>query len=218
MTWDDMKFWQSGEWQVIQENLDDLDKKKKRYNPARHLMFAALDATPLKDTRVMIMGQDPYPSHELCTGLAFSIPKGVEKFPPTLENIFKEYQSDLGLPPPSHGNLEYWASQGVLLWNSVPSCDDGKPGSHSHWPEWDYLTKEIVELLSEKGIVFVLLGAWARKYKQFIEEDGSYVIETSHPSPLGVRAKNNPFFGSRIFSRTNDYLNQLKLGPIDWRL
>lgn len=218
--WDDLPFWQSGEWQVIQERLDDLDKSRTLYNPDRSLLFAALDACSYSDCRVCIIGQDPYPDHDMATGLAFSLPKSTKKYPPSLQNILKEYQDDLGLPLPDSGDLSLWTQQGVLLWNAIPSCEDGKPGSHRNWPEWDYLTQQIVEALSYKGIVFCLWGGFARAYVKYIDRDANEIIESAHPSPLSVLNKNarNPFFGSRPFSTINDKLVAMKLGTIEWRL
>lgn len=218
-TWDDLPFWSSGEWQVIQERLEDLKKAKVVYNPSAELMFSALDQCPLDKTVLMIMGQDPYPDHEFATGLAFSIPKRFTKYPVTLQNIFREYQEDLGYrTSPSSGDLSSWASQGVLLWNAIPSCEEGKPGSHKHWFEWDDLTKQIVETLSKKGVVFGLLGSFARKYASFIDEEGNEIVETSHPSPRGNLNSNTPFNGSRFFSTCNDRLCKLGLTSIEWKL
>lgn len=219
--WDDLPFWHSGEWQVIQERLDDLEKAKRSYSPRRELLFSALDACPYSDVRACIMGQDPYPDPGHATGLAFSVPRKLDKLPLTLQNILKEYQHDLGYDdPPKHGDLSTWAKQGVLLWNAVPSCEAGKPGSHRPWCEWDMLTQQIVEALSDKGIVFGLLGGYARAYKKFIDMDCNEVVETAHPSPLAVNNKKStdPFMGSRFFSTINAKLCGLKLEPVEWRL
>lgn len=219
-TWDDLPFWQSGEWQVIQERLDDMDGKGELYNPKRELLFAALDATPYLSTRVCILGQDPYPEHDLATGLAFSVPKGSKKHPPTLQNILKEYKDDLGIDEPASGDLSVWAEQGVLLWNAIPTCRDGKASSHRYWNEWDYLTQEIIEALSNKGIVFCLWGSLARSYVKYIDRDANEIIESAHPSPLAAMQKNpsNPFFGSRPFSTINIKMKEMHLGTIEWRL
>lgn len=216
--WDDLDFWFTGEWQVIQERLEDMEKAKTVYNPKRELMFAALDATPYDKTTLMIMGQDPYPDHDLATGLAFSIPKKYVKYPPTLQNFLREYQEDLHLSAPSTGDLSSWTSQGVLLWNAIPSCEEGKPGSHRSWVEWDTLTQEIVEALSEKGICFLLLGGLARSYEKFIDNDANMVVVSGHPSPRGSLNAKTPFAGSRVFSTCNAKLRELKLPAIDWRL
>lgn len=213
MNWDELDYWNTGEWQVVQEKLDDLDKAKIAYNPARESLFAALDALSFEKVTVAIIGQDPYPKSIHATGVAFSIPEGIKDYPPTLKNIFQELQNDLTYPDPKSGNLNKWVKQGVLLWNVFPSCEEGKPGSH-HWDEWLPLTQEIVTKLDKQScVVFVLLGAEARKFSKYIEN--SDVIETSHPSPLGA---NKGFFGSRIFSTVNAKLAEAGMNTVDWSL
>ena len=216
--WDQMAFWETGEWQVVQENLEDLQRKKVPFNPDRENLFAALDATPFDKCKVMWCGQDPYPSSLYATGLAFSIPKMIKTFPVTLQIIFEEYQKDLGLPSPRCGDLSPWADQGILLWNVIPSCLAGKSLSHD-WIEWRYLTNEIIEKLAAKGIVFVFSGNVAQEFYHLVKNaTNCRVIKTSHPSPRGVQFGKNPFIGSRIFSTINSKLNELKLGSIEWRL
>lgn len=225
-TWDELSFWTSGEWQVIQERLDDLDLEVKkgndnaRYNPQREDLFAALDAAPVGEVKVAIFGQDPYPEPKYCTGVAFSIPEGFKQkdFPASLKNIFKEYSDDLHLTAPTTGDLTSWCNQGVLLWNVFPTCKINAPGSHHNWVEWEDLSREIVQTLNLAGVVFVFLGAWARNFEKYVDHDKNKVIATSHPSPLGVSAGKNPFSGSRLFSRINDYLIQLGNEPINWKL
>lgn len=225
MTWDDFDFWRSGEWQVITENLDDLDAQGRLYNPSRNAIFTALDAVKFEDIRACIIGQDPYPDRNHATGLAFSIPNSVREYPPTLLNVLSEYQSDLHYPAPRSGNLESWCKQGVLLWNCFPVCRTGDPGS-LRWPEWDTLNREIlVRLLdrSEEGksrpMVVVLLGSHSRKLRVHIPSDKlSLVIETSHPSPRGNINSKTPFLGSRVFTRVNALLCEQGAQPIDWRL
>lgn len=214
--WPHLNFWNSGEWQVVEERLNDLDKRRVAYSPGKAKLFAALDETPMDNVRVAIIGQDPYPQLRFATGVAFSIPADLKEYPSSLVNIFTEYSNDLHYPYPSTGCLDQWCRRGVLLWNAVPSCLAGKPGSQ-RWSEWDFLTKEIVEKLNEKGIVFIFLGAIAREFKKYTD-DRSAVIEASHPSPLGVLSKKTPFFGSRIFTTANIKLVEQGLAPIDWRL
>ena len=222
--WRDLVWWQSGEKQVVDERLKDLTKAKVTYHPAKADIYAALDATPYDKVRVCIIGQDPYPgspppwlnisSTRYATGLAFSIPRDIpaSSWPPTLRNIFDEYVSDLQYPMPKHGDLAWWARNGVLLWNTFPTCEDKKAGSH-HWDEYEYLTKEIVLELDKKPIVFILLGSKARSLTKYVTN--SKIIETSHPSPLGV---DKGFRGSRIFSTANGYLCDLGLETIPWKL
>lgn len=219
MSWP-LRFFGSGEEQVVLENLSDLRKAHKTHNPDRKDLYAAFKLTPFNSVKVVIMGQDPYPSHKQATGLAFSIPEDMKEIPPTLQNIFKEYCEDLHYPFPSNGSLTKWASEGVFLWNATPTCEAGKASSHSHWPEWKVLTQEIVETLSPSGVVFVFLGGKAQWFTKFVNQEVSHVIELAHPSPLGKLNPNakHPFHGSRLFSTINDRLNQLGRGPVNWRL
>lgn len=223
MTWEDLRFWESGEWQAIEERLDGLDRKGISYNPKRENIFAAIDAIRFDDVKVCILGQDPYPQAEFATGIAFSIPRNSTHKPPTLVNILREYKHDLHYDGFPVGDLTPWCKQGVLLWNAIPTCYTGKPASHRDW-EWSYLTEEIVNRLSENSIIFVSLGGLAR---QFIENlnlsDDPYmcrniVLSYSHPSPLGAHKGHNPFLGSRLFSTINDKLRQQGKSIIDWRL
>lgn len=217
--WKDLKYWQTGEWQVIDERLKELKKKGRVVNPTRDKLFAALDLCPFDTCRLCILGQDPYPNSEMATGLAFSVPKEIKKLPPSLQNILQVYQDDLHLPHPGHGDLTAWAEQGVLLWNAIPSCEEGHAASHKDWFEWDYLTQEIIEQLSAKGIVFGLFGGFARKFKKYINEESNAVIETAHPSPLAeMKASDNAFSKSRFFSTANAELIRLGKEPINWRL
>lgn len=214
-----LNYWQTGEWQVVNERLKDMEKAGVVFNPSRSSLFRALSTTSLGETKVAILGQDPYPDSRYATGLAFSIPAeiGADSFPPTLRTIFDEYTADLGYPTPSHGSLLRWAEQGVLLWNTIPSCQAGKSLSHD-WDEYSYLTKEIVQKLSEKGIVFAFLGAIAKRYLEEVDLTKNEVILTSHPSPRGIKFSKTPFEGSRLFSTINDKLISQGLTPIDWKL
>ncbi len=218
-TWYQMKFWESGEWQKIQEDLDVLDQKKVLYCPGYDRLFAALDAVSYNETKCAIIGQDPYPSIEHATGIAFDVPRSCSTVPATLANIFTEYCADLHYPYPKTGSLLPWTTQGVLLWNAIPTCLVNRPGSHHSWTEWFWLTKEIVEVLDKKGIVLVFLGGIARSYAQYATSGCSRVLEYTHPSPRGQMKKGgHRFLGSRMFTTINDKLNELKLGVIDWRL
>lgn len=214
MTWDDLTFWNSGEWDVVQENLALLKKQKVIVNPTSENMFNALDETPFDKVKVIIVGQDPYPDHLKATGFAFSIPKG-ESMPASLVNIFKELEGDLRYPFPKSGDLMPWVKQGVLLWNALPTCEQGKPLSHN-WPEWHLLTQQIIEALDKKKCVFVFVGGFAREFAKFVFNNP--VFEVAHPSPRAMISAKKPFIGSRFFSTINDKLNSLKLGPVDWRL
>lgn len=218
-TWDDLAFWDSGEWQVIDERLYDLKEEGKWICPHRSDMFKALDEVPYDKVKVCIMGQDPYPNPKYATGVAFEVPYTIPEgdFPPTLVNIFNEYVSDLHYPAPSRGDLGKWCSEGVLLWNATPSCEYGKPLAHE-WLEWEFLTKEIVEKLDAKNnMVFALLGAKARAFEKYAGPE-SIVIGTSHPSPLAASKGHSPFLGSRIFTTINSKLFDQGVPPINWRL
>lgn len=210
--WNHLDYWNSGEWQVVDERLREISGQ---WCPGRHNLFAVLNLPGCfpDRVRVMVIGQDPYPQKRYATGIAFSIPREERQFPPTLINIFQEYQDDLNYPCPSTGDLRKWTQQGVLLWNAYPSVEAGKPGSH-HWDEWTYLTKELVERLSEKDVVFILLGKSARQFSPYCSKP-ELVIETSHPSPMGAK---QGFLGSRVFSRANDLLREKGVEEIDWRL
>lgn len=217
--WDDMVFWNSGEHQVVQEHLNDLRKARKVFNPSQENLYAALDAVPFDKVKVAIIGQDPYPDHHLSTGIAFDIPSGVKIFPPTLENLFREYCDDLQHPFPKSGSLKKWCDEGVLLWNVIPSCEAGKPKSHYGWIEWGFLNREIFRNLSERGIVFAFLGGVAREYVKFVDDKTNVILETSHPSPRGNLNSRVPFLGSRLFSTINDKLvNTMNMTAINWKL
>ena len=209
--WSELKFFHTGEFQVIDERLNECPP----WCPGPHALFKSLDLS-FADTKVVLMGQDPYPNPRYATGLAYNIPDNISDWPPTLINIIREYKSDLHYPHPKTGSLEKWSKEGVLLWNCIPSCEIGKPLSHD-WEEWKPLTEEIVRLLDARGgVVFVMTGAKSREYTKYISQ--SPIIETSHPSPRGSLAGNHPFLGSRIFSRTNALLTSIGVKPIDWKL
>lgn len=215
--WNDLTYWDSGEWQVVQEKLEDLEKKRIIYNPERQNLFNALDACPYDKVKVAIFGQDPYPEGKYATGIAFSIPKASKTMPPTLVNLLKEYNTDTGLDVPTSGNLEKWCDRGVLLWNVVPSCTAGSSLSHN-WDEWKLLTNEIIKKLSERTVVMVFLGGTARNFVKEANEQMVEILEASHPSPRASNASNNPFFGSRVFTTANLKLAEWGIDTIDWKL
>lgn len=215
--WGDMKYWESGECQVVEEMLKDLDDRCIAWNPGHKNLYAALKAVPFKDVRVCIMGQDPYPESKYATGLAFSIPKEVHPFPGSLNTLFRELSRDLHCDTPTKGDLTLWCDQGVLLWNAVPVCITNQSLSNDI-PEWRLLSEEIVRSLSSQGIVYALLGGKARSFASLINPEDNVIIETSHPSPRASKASFNPFLGSRIFSRINAALNTLGRKTIEWEL
>jgi len=217
--WPELKWWNSGERQVVEERLDDFKRTGSIYNPEHSQLYRALSATPEADVRVAILGQDPYPAHDMATGVAFSVPRVVLQpaFPQTLRIIFDEYRSDLGYDIPSHGELTRWTSRGVLLWNAIPACLSGKSLS-CDWDEWSYLTGEIIDRLSTRGVVFALLGGVAGRFESRIDLRRNRCIRVSHPSPRGIRSSKSPFTGSRLFSTINARLVELEKEPIDWEL
>lgn len=218
-----LKYWESGEFQVVRERLTDMDKKGIHYNPSRKDLFKALTLVPFEKVRVAILGQDPYPQSRFATGVAFSIPEtsSHSEWPPTLQVMMQEYQDDLHYPLPKSGDLSLWCDRGVLLWNVIPSCEVGKSKSHD-WDEWSLLTIEILEkLASTERVVFAFIGSTARSYLRYLPEDDqrANAICVAHPSPRGINLRHGKaFLGSRLFSNINGKLTAQGLDPIDWRL
>ena len=184
------------------------------YPPADDI-FNAFHFTPLRKVKVVILGQDPYHNEHQAHGLCFSVQPG-EEVPPSLVNIYKELKSDLGISPAPHGCLESWAKQGVLLLNSVLTVRAHLANSHKNCG-WQIFTDDIIKKLNERDtpIVFILWGANARSKKQYITNPIHYVIESAHPSPLSAY---NGFFGSKPFSRTNEFLEKNGIAPIEWEI
>lgn len=187
----------------------------KNIYPDNSDIFRALEACPYEKVKVVILGQDPYHGKGQAHGLCFSVQKGV-KIPPSLVNIYKELQSDVGVTPPEHGHLIEWAQEGVLLLNNVLTVEDGKAGSH-HGKGWEQFTDRIVEILNEKkeNLVFILWGSPAQKKAAKVDSSRHCLIKSVHPSPL---SSYRGFFGSKPFSKTNDYLKSRGLAPINWKL
>jgi uracil-DNA glycosylase len=183
--------------------------------PPAEDVFNSLHLTSYADTRVVILGQDPYHGAGQAHGLCFSVRRGV-KPPPSLVNIFTELRTDVGATPPPHGNLESWARQGVLLLNTCLTVRAGQAASH-HGKGWETFTDEVLRVVDGKDsrVVFVLWGAPARKKKSLVRAGHHVVVESAHPSPLSAH---NGFFGSRPFSRTNEALVQAGVSPIEWQL
>lgn len=181
--------------------------------PPKGYIFNALKLTPFSDVRVVIMGQDPYHGEGEAHGLSFSVQKGI-KVPPSLQNIYKELYSDLGIPPRSDGDLTGWAKEGVLLLNAVLTVEKDKPASHRNLG-WERLTDYIINLVNEKDtpVVFILWGNFAKEKAKFITNPIHCVITSPHPSPFSARYG---FFGSKPFSRTNEFLKSKNLKEIDW--
>jgi len=182
------------------------------YPPGKQ-MFAALNSVPFDKVKVVILGQDPYHGPGQAHGLCFSVPDGLV-LPPSLKNIYKELQNDLGITPKTNGNLTAWAEQGVLLLNSVLSVEAGQAGSHQG-KGWEQFTDKIISLLNEekKQLVFLLWGSYAHKKGAVIDEKNHYVLKAVHPSPLSVH---RGFLGCRHFSKTNLYLLEQGFSEINW--
>lgn len=187
--------------------------KEKTVFPPKTKILKALTTTDYNDVKVVILGQDPYHGVGEANGLAFSVSDGI-KLPPSLRNIYKELHYDLGIPISNNGNLECWAKEGVLLLNAVLTVEKDKPASHKN-VGWETFTDTIIQKLNEKEtpIVFILWGAFARSKKKYITNPKHLVIESPHPSPFSA---SYGFFGSKPFSRTNNFLIQNHITPIDW--
>ena len=201
-------------WHELQRFVADERRNGPVFPPADDV-FTALHLTPYADVKVVILGQDPYHGAGQAHGLCFSVRRGVT-IPPSLRNVYQELRNDLGVPTPSHGNLEDWARRGVLLLNTTLTVRSGQAASHQG-KGWERFTDRVISTVNAKTerVVFLLWGAPSRKKKSLVDTSRHTVIESAHPSPLSAH---NGFFGSRPFSRTNDALRQAGREPIDWRL
>ena len=184
------------------------------YPPSKNI-FNAFNSTPLDQVKVVILGQDPYHGPNQAHGLCFSVQPGVPA-PPSLQNMFKELNRDLGIPIPPHGCLQSWTDQGVLLLNATLTVEQGRAGSHQG-KGWETFTDKAIQLVNEQcqGVVFLLWGSYAQKKSAFIDSRTHLILKAPHPSPLSAH---RGFIGCGHFSKTNQYLQQLKKSPIDWRL
>lgn len=191
------------------------EKKKNTVYPPGSLIFNAFNHTSFYKVKVVILGQDPYHGPRQAHGLCFSVPKGIPA-PPSLVNIFKELYNDLGVEIPSHGNLEKWADQGVLLLNATLTVRANQAGSHQG-KGWENFTDTVIKKISEKrtGVVFLLWGRYAQAKQSLIDSSKHYVLKAAHPSPFSAY---NGFMGCKHFSQTNDILEKQGLTKIDWNL
>jgi len=191
-------------------------KADKIIYPPSSLIFNALNTTPLANVKVVILGQDPYHGPNQAHGLSFSVQKGVA-IPPSLRNIFHELNTDLGVVKPIHGDLTRWAEQGVLLLNAVLTVEAGQPTSHQK-RGWEDFTDHVIDVLNEQcdHVVFILWGAYAQRKGQRIDQNKHLVLKAAHPSPLA--ANRGGFFGCKVFSKSNNYLKQNGIEPINWQL
>ena len=195
-----------------------LQKEKERGKiiyPPGSLWFNALNSTPFEKVKVVILGQDPYHGPNQAHGLCFSVQKGVP-FPPSLQNIFKEIRIDLGLPIPTHGCLQYWADQGVLLLNAVLTVEQGNAASHQG-KGWEQFTDAIVNALNARRehLVFLLWGSYAQKKGAIIDAHKHHILQSAHPSPLSAH---RGFLGNKHFSKANAYLKSTGQTEIDWKI
>ncbi|WP_047861624.1 uracil-DNA glycosylase [Archangium gephyra] len=191
------------------------ERREHTVYPSEEDLFSAFRLTPYENVKVLLLGQDPYHGPGQAHGLAFSVQPGV-KPPPSLVNIFKELQSDVGAPKPGDGSLVPWAEQGVLLLNAVLTVRQGEPNSHAGHG-WEHFTDAVIQKVSEKpeAVVFILWGSYAQKKKALIDTSRHLVLEAVHPSPLSAK---KGFFGSKPFSGVNKALKKAGREPIDWEL
>ena len=215
-SWDEKLkvIWDSPGFKKFYNGILDLYDKKTIF-PEKDNIFNALKLTDYNNVKVVIMGQDPYHGVGEAHGLSFSVQKGI-KLPPSLKNIYKELYDDLGIKPNEYGDLTKWAKEGVLLLNSVLTVKKDMPASHKNIG-WEPLTDYIIKKLNTKNepVVFILWGNFARSKKEFITNSKHLIIESAHPSPFSA---NHGFFGSKPFSKTNNYLIKNNIQPIDWTL
>jgi len=208
--------WQEPYMQALQAFLDKETQEGKVILPPKNLIFRALECTPLNEVKVVILGQDPYPTVGHGHGLCFSVQPMVKPLPKSLQNINKELFTDLGIDNSHTGYLEPWAKQGVLLINAVLTVVEGNANAHKG-KGWEMFTDKIIELVNDKceNVVFILWGAYAQKKGQYIDAAKHLVLNDPHPSPLSAY---RGFFGSKPFSKSNAYLVRHGKEPIEWKL
>lgn len=199
----------------LMDFLDSEEEAKKEIYPPREEIFSAFNLTPFDKVKVIIIGQDPYHGPGQAHGLSFSVKAGV-KIPPSLVNIYKELYSDIGMEIPNHGYLGNWASQGVLMLNSVLTVERGKAGSHQK-KGWEIFTDQVIDILNndKENLVFILWGKPAQKKGARIDRKKHLVLESVHPSPLSAY---RGFFGGKYFSKTNSYLISKNIKKINWNI
>ena len=202
-------------FQNIVQHLKTEKQAKKVIYPEGKNIFNAFEATPFNKVKVVLLGQDPYHNPKQAMGLSFSVPDGL-KLPPSLQNIFKELQKDIGLPIPKTGNLMPWAAQGVLLLNAVLTVRENEPASHAKIG-WTNFTDAVIHTINEQlfGVVFVLWGRYAQEKESLINSAKHLILKAAHPSPFSA---DKGFFGCKHFSKINNYLVSVGKEPIDWKI
>ncbi|MDF1796198.1 MAG: uracil-DNA glycosylase [Coxiellaceae bacterium] len=217
VTWDSVLHEEKQQpyYQSTLEQLNQAYTQGKTVYPAKDDIFNAFELTPYQNVKMVIIGQDPYHGPDQAHGLSFSVKHGVA-VPPSLKNIYKELHTDTGFVIPSHGNLETWAKQGVLLLNATLTVEAGKPQSHAKFG-WQTFTDNVIKLLNDypEPLVFLLWGASAQRKGQVIDTDRHHVLKSVHPSPLSAY---RGFLGCKHFSKTNEILRSLGREPIEWQV
>lgn len=210
--WTDLEFFQSKTFRKILRFLREAQEAGEIILPDRDNWFRALIETPFEEVKVVILGQDPYPTPHHPIGLAFAVRADIQPLPKSLINIFRELKDDTGTCP-ENGDLTRWAEQGVLLLNTSLTVRAGNPGSHSSIG-WSALTRDVIEALTRRpNVVYILWGRHAQQYEVFIDKSNNLVIKSTHPSPLSA---SRGFFGSKPFSKTNKYLEEHNIEQIRW--
>lgn len=206
--------WQHPRYRQLEVFVDGQYSRHECY-PPKERIFEAFRLCPLQDTKVVVLGQDPYHEPGQAMGLSFSVPEGMP-LPPSLKNIFKELKDDVGCEMPVCGDLSSWARQGVLLLNATLTVERGKAASHTG-KGWEYFTDAVISIISsqKEHVVFFLWGNWARQKKQLIDTSRHLVLESPHPSPLSAY---HGFWGNHHFTQANNWLEAHGLQPIDWKL
>ncbi len=206
--------WLKGEHgQRLKAFLQQQKQARKIIFPHSNNWFKAFELTPFDEVKVVILGQDPYHGDGQAHGLSFSVPKGIA-IPPSLKNIYAELQSDLGITPKNHGNLENWAKQGVLLLNSVLTVEKNSPSSHAQ-SGWVDFTDGVIDVINteKQNVVFLLWGAYAYKKTYLIDSNKHLILTATHPSPFSAH---RGFLGCQHFSKTNNYLKTNDISQINW--
>jgi uracil-DNA glycosylase len=202
-------------YQQLLKFLEYESTRNKIIYPPKDQIFNAFDLSSFDNTKVVILGQDPYHNEGQAHGLSFSVPEGVS-IPPSLRNIYQELESDLNIKPSKNGNLTHWATQGVLLLNSVLTVEKNSPGSHAK-SGWVDFTDTVIDVLNEQkqNLVFLLWGTYAQQKAELIDQNKHLVLTAAHPSPFSAH---KGFFGCKHFSQSNEYLKIHNQQPIDWTL